>query len=132
MNVHTGRVLDGLPHYFKLLDVCVIDVRTLRVLPRTYTGTAAHFLSNGVHFANANDDWVASGAEQHMGVLWSRAYGCLLGRLVHTAMVSTVAFNPRRDAHMAVSVSDDRTLKVWTSRQRLDEQAAVVDGTITV
>ncbi len=66
--------------------------------------------------------------------MWERHYRCLVGTLPHTDVVSAVAFNPV-DQEMAVTVSDDHTVKVWRSRnqarrlRRLQQSIDAREGT---
>ncbi|XP_075239253.1 uncharacterized protein LOC142334813 [Convolutriloba macropyga] len=59
-----------------------------------------------------------SGAENKQSFIWDRHYRCLLGTLPHNDVVSAVAFNPV-DQEMAVTCSDDHTVKVWRSRAQV-------------
>lgn len=61
-----------------------------------------------------------SGAEDKHGYLWDRHYGNCLAKLPHADVVNSVAFNPR-DPEMLVTASDDFTLKVWRSKNRIQE-----------
>ena len=52
--------------------------------------------------------------------MWDRHYGNCLAKLPHSDVVNSVAFNPR-DPEMLVTASDDFTLKVWRSKNRIQE-----------
>ena len=59
-----------------------------------------------------------SGSENKQGYIWDRHYRCIVGTLPHNDVVSCVTFNPV-DQEMAVTVSDDHTVKVWRSRNQM-------------
>ncbi len=61
-----------------------------------------------------------SGSEEQWGHLWDRHHQCHLAKLDHQAIVNCVSFNPQ-DNEMLVSVSDDKSIKIWRSRNRLKE-----------
>lgn len=77
-------------------------------------------------FMDASARFVASGSEDSCGYIWDRHHRCLLGKLQHSSVVSAVAFNPI-DPEMAVSVSDDNTVKVWRSKRVLLEASKELD-----
>ena len=56
-----------------------------------------------------------SGSENSKGYIWDRHYEAQVATLAHEKVVNCVAVNPR-DPHMAVSVSDDHTIKIWRSK----------------
>ena len=56
-----------------------------------------------------------SGSEDSRGYVWDRHYNARVASLPHDAVVNCVAVNPR-DPSMAVSVSDDHTVKIWRSK----------------
>lgn len=60
-------------------------------------------------------EYVASGSEDNQGYLWNKYYGCLVSKLKHDNVVNCVAINPC-DTSMAVSVSDDHTIRIWRSK----------------
>lgn len=55
--------------------------------------------------------------------VWDRYYGVCVSKYRHADVVNTVAFNAC-DAQMLVTVSDDYTIKVWRSLQRVRELGA--------
>lgn len=61
-----------------------------------------------------------SGAEDKHGYLWDRHYGVCLAKFPHSDVVNSVAFNPK-DAEMLVTTSDDYKIKIWRSRNRVNE-----------
>jgi F-box/WD-40 domain protein 5 len=61
-----------------------------------------------------------SGAEDKHGYLWDRHYGVCLAKFPHIDVVNSVAFNPR-DPEMLVTTSDDYTVKVWRSRNKVKQ-----------
>lgn len=64
---------------------------------------------------SSNSHYVASGSEDKRGYLWDRHYHTLLSTFRHEDVVNCVALNPR-DPSMAVTVSDDKLIKIWRSR----------------
>ena len=86
------------------------------------------FESPPVHLKFLLDEWFyvvfvncrnfRSGAENKQGYIWERHYRCVTGILPHNDVVSCVTFNPV-DQEMAISVSDDHTVKVWRSRNQM-------------
>ena len=56
-----------------------------------------------------------SGSGDACGYIWDRHYGTRIALLPHENVVNCVAVNPR-DPSMAVSVSDDKSIKIWRSK----------------
>jgi len=65
-------------------------------------------------FLDANEQYLASGSEDNVGVVWDRNYGIPLCRLPHAEVVNCVGLS-QTNPEVAVSVSDDQSIKVWRS-----------------
>ncbi|XP_078488899.1 F-box/WD repeat-containing protein 5 [Ciona intestinalis] len=78
---------------------------------------SGHNAKSDVFFLHlsSNDLYVASGSEDNCGYIWDRHYGVCVSQLVHDDVVNCVAVNPC-DPSMAVSASDDKTIKIWRSK----------------
>lgn len=78
---------------------------------------SGHQAKSDVFFLHisCNSFYVSSGSENKQGYLWDRHYGNVVSTLRHENVVNCVALNPR-DPSMAVSVSDDRMIKIWRSK----------------
>lgn len=99
LNVATQGV-----HLWDLQDKCLV---------RKFQGvTQGHFTIHS-SFGGTNDDFVASGSEDHKVYIWhikdEKPIAILQG---HTRTVNAVAWNPVYH-QMLVSVSDDCTIRVW-------------------
>lgn len=66
-----------------------------------------------------------SGAEDKNAYVWDRHYSVLLNSFCHDDVVNCVAFDPN-DSEKLLTVSDDTTIKVWMSRNRVKEYGIVV------
>ncbi|XP_015920687.2 F-box/WD repeat-containing protein 5 [Parasteatoda tepidariorum] len=104
------------------IDIHVIDLCTLKEVGTMLRSHKAYTPNDECFFIflDVSDQYVASGAEDKRGYLWDRHYGNCLAKLPHTDVVNSVAFNPK-DPEMLVTASDDFTLKVWRSRNRIKE-----------
>lgn len=82
----------------------------------SFTGSMSCFFI----FLDANDEYVASGAEDSKVHIWHRRYGkhIIPSDAGHKDVVNMVKFNPQRPG-MLVSASDDNELKIWLSREEL-------------
>ncbi|XP_035230118.1 F-box/WD repeat-containing protein 5-like [Stegodyphus dumicola] len=104
------------------IDIHVIDLCTLKEVGTMLRSHKAYTPNDECFFIflDVSDQYVASGAEDKHGYLWDRHYGNCLAKLPHSDVVNSVAFNPR-DPEMLVTASDDFTLKVWRSKNRVKE-----------
>ncbi|XP_055384325.1 F-box/WD repeat-containing protein 5-like [Condylostylus longicornis] len=102
------------------IEIHVIDLRTLKPLEyilrshKAYTPNTECFFI----FLNVSDDYVASGAEDKHAYIWDRFYGICLAKYRHLDVVNSVAFNPK-DPEMLVTTSDDHSIKIWRSRDKV-------------
>lgn len=108
------------------IDIHVIDLVTLKEVGimlrshKAYTPNDECFFI----FLDVSNEYVASGAEDKHGYLWDRHYGICLAKYPHDDVVNSVAFNPA-DPEMLVTASDDFTLKIWRSRNRMKKFPAL-------
>ncbi|XP_046999141.1 F-box/WD repeat-containing protein 5 [Schistocerca americana] len=102
------------------IDIHVIDLVTLKEVGTMLRSHKAYTPNNECFFIflDVSDEYVASGAEDRHGYLWDRHYGICLAKFPHSDVVSCVAFNPA-DPEMLVTASDDYTVKVWRSRNKV-------------
>ncbi|XP_071489302.1 F-box/WD repeat-containing protein 5-like [Diadema antillarum] len=105
------------------IEVRMFDLYTLMEVKR-FRGHKAFSPNDecNIIFLSVGDLYVASGAEDRQGYIWDRHYGTLLTRLPHNDMVNCVAFNPT-DPEVLITASDDHTLKIWYSKNRVDQMA---------
>ncbi|GFR16805.1 hypothetical protein TNCT_380341 [Trichonephila clavata] len=120
-----GYVIDNPltpPPIAQEIDIHVIDLCTLKEVGTMLRSHKAYTPNDECFFIflDVSDQYVASGAEDKRGYLWDRHYGNCLSKLPHKDVVNSVAFNPK-DAEMLVTASDDFTLKVWRSKNRVKE-----------
>ncbi|XP_013777104.1 F-box/WD repeat-containing protein 5-like isoform X2 [Limulus polyphemus] len=102
------------------IDIHVIDLVTLKEVGTMLRSHKAYTPNDECFFIflDVSQQYVASGAEDKHGYLWDRHYGNCLAKLPHTDVVNSVAFNPA-DNEMLVTASDDYTLKIWRSKNRI-------------
>ncbi|XP_041481753.1 F-box/WD repeat-containing protein 5-like [Lytechinus variegatus] len=121
------HVADALapPPIAQEIEVRMYDLYTLMEVKR-FRGHRAFSPNDecNIIFLSVSDLYVASGAEDRQGYIWDRHYGILLARLPHTDMVNCVCFNPF-DSEMLISASDDHTLKLWYSRNRVEQMGGL-------
>ncbi|KAF8766584.1 F-box/WD repeat-containing protein 5-like [Argiope bruennichi] len=120
-----GYVIDNPltpPPIAQEIDIHVIDLCTLKEVGTMLRSHKAYTPNDECFFIflDVSDQYVASGAEDKHGYLWDRHYGNCLSKLPHNDVVNSVAFNPK-DPEMLVTASDDFTLKVWRSKNRVKE-----------
>nr|CAB3245410.1 F-box/WD repeat-containing protein 5 [Phallusia mammillata] len=101
------------PQISTMIKMVVFDLITMKKVS-TMLG---HSAVSDVFFLHlsTNDLYVASGSEDSRGYIWDRHYNTSVSSLPHDDVVNCVAVNPR-DPSMAVSVSDDKTIKIWRSK----------------
>ncbi|XP_030853545.1 F-box/WD repeat-containing protein 5 [Strongylocentrotus purpuratus] len=120
------HVADALapPPIAQEIEVRMYDLYTLMEVKR-FRGHRAFSPNDecNIIFLSVSDLYVASGAEDRQGYIWDRHYGILLARLPHTDMVNCVSFNPL-DPEMLISASDDHTLKIWYSKNRVEQMTS--------
>lgn len=99
------------------IEMVVIDLNTLQILPKTYTGHKGFTDSTGAFYIYLDTSplLVSSGSEDHIARVWDRHWGCKVATLQHDQCVNCVAFSPTNPA-LLVTVSDDKTIKLWTSK----------------
>ncbi|CAG0918516.1 unnamed protein product [Notodromas monacha] len=113
------------PPIAEQIEVRIIDLKTLEVLGPVLASHKAYSSSDRCCyvFLDACDNYVArqvwrgDGSEEKYAYVWDRRWMILLAKLQHSSSVNAVAFNPV-DSEMLVTVSDDKSVKVWRSRRR--------------
>lgn len=102
------------------IDIHVIDLTTMEEVGNLLRSHRAYTPNDDCFFIflDVSDQYVASGAEDRRGYLWDRHYAICIAKLPHDDVVNAVAFNPK-DPQMLVTASDDYTIKVWRSRNRV-------------
>ncbi|KAF0301442.1 F-box/WD repeat-containing protein 5 [Amphibalanus amphitrite] len=110
------------PPIAREIDIHVIDVATKKQIGKSYRAHRAYTCNEGCFFlfVDVTKHFVASGAEDKHAYLWDRHHAVCLSRYPHADVVNAVAFNPA-DPGMMVTVSDDRTVKVWRSRLNCEQ-----------
>ncbi|XP_031722090.1 WD repeat-containing protein 26 [Anarrhichthys ocellatus] len=95
-----------------------------RVLVRKYQGVTQGFYTIHSCFGGHNEDFIASGSEDHKVYIWHRRGELPIAELTgHTRTVNCVSWNPAIPGLMA-SASDDGTVRVWGPAPFLDTQEA--------
>uniref|UniRef100_A0A8C8IYU6 WD repeat-containing protein 26 n=1 Tax=Oncorhynchus tshawytscha TaxID=74940 RepID=A0A8C8IYU6_ONCTS len=93
-----------------------------RVLVRKYQGVTQGFYTIHSCFGGHNEDFIASGSEDHKVYIWHRRSELPIAELTgHTRTVNCVSWNPIIPGLMA-SASDDGTVRVWGPAPFLDTQ----------
>ncbi|KAI4874173.1 hypothetical protein NFI96_025452, partial [Prochilodus magdalenae] len=97
-----------------------------RVLVRKYQGVTQGFYTIHSCFGGHNEDFIASGSEDHKVYIWHKRSELPIAELTgHTRTVNCVSWNPSVPSLMA-SASDDGTVRIWGPAPFLDTQE--VDG----
>ncbi|XP_034060202.1 WD repeat-containing protein 26 isoform X1 [Gymnodraco acuticeps] len=95
-----------------------------RVLVRKYQGVTQGFYTIHSCFGGHNEDFIASGSEDHKVYIWHRRGELPIAELTgHTRTVNCVSWNPVIPGLLA-SASDDGTVRVWGPAPFLDSQEA--------
>ncbi|XP_019727052.1 WD repeat-containing protein 26 [Hippocampus comes] len=95
-----------------------------RVLVRKYQGVTQGFYTIHSCFGGHNEDFIASGSEDHKVYIWHRRGELPIAELMgHTRTVNCVSWNPTIPGLMA-SASDDGTVRVWGPAPFHDSQEA--------
>ncbi|KAK7147931.1 hypothetical protein R3I94_010453 [Phoxinus phoxinus] len=93
-----------------------------RVLVRKYQGVTQGFYTIHSCFGGYNEDFIASGSEDHKVYIWHKRSELPIAELTgHTRTVNCVSWNPALPGLMA-SASDDGTIRVWGPAPFLDSQ----------
>ncbi|XP_029448953.1 WD repeat-containing protein 26 isoform X2 [Rhinatrema bivittatum] len=93
-----------------------------RVLVRKYQGVTQGFYTIHSCFGGHNEDFIASGSEDHKVYIWHKRSELPIAELPgHTRTVNCVSWNPQIPSLMA-SASDDGTVRVWGPAPFLDSQ----------
>ncbi|XP_046377978.1 F-box/WD repeat-containing protein 5-like [Haliotis rufescens] len=105
------------------IEVRVIDLQDLSDTGVRYRGHKGYSQSTMCCFVflDSSEHYIGSGSEDTQAYLWDRHYQCCLGVFGHgPGVVNSVGFSPR-DEEYFVTVSDDHTIKIWRSRNRLKQ-----------
>nr|XP_046256826.1 WD repeat-containing protein 26 isoform X2 [Scatophagus argus] len=95
-----------------------------RVLVRKYQGVTQGFYTIHSCFGGYNEDFIASGSEDHKVYIWHRRSELPIAELSgHTRTVNCVSWNPILPGLLA-SASDDGTVRIWGPAPFLDVQDA--------
>ncbi|XP_059838549.1 WD repeat-containing protein 26 isoform X3 [Hypanus sabinus] len=102
---------------FALLNVATQGVHLWdlqdRVLVRKYQGVTQGFYTIHSCFGGNNEDFIASGSEDHKVYIWHKRSELPIAELTgHTRTVNCVSWNPQVPSMMA-SASDDGTVRIW-------------------
>uniref|UniRef100_A0A8C6SCW2 WD repeat-containing protein 26 n=1 Tax=Neogobius melanostomus TaxID=47308 RepID=A0A8C6SCW2_9GOBI len=101
-----------------------------RVLVRKYQGVTQGFYTIHSCFGGHNEDFIASGSEDHKVYVWHRRSELPIAELTgHTRTVNCVSWNPVVPGLLA-SASDDGTVRVWGPAPFMDlPEAEGLSGT---
>ncbi|NXS10668.1 WDR26 protein, partial [Neodrepanis coruscans] len=93
-----------------------------RVLVRKYQGVTQGFYTIHSCFGGHNEDFIASGSEDHKVYIWHKRSELPIAELTgHTRTVNCVSWNPQIPSMMA-SASDDGTVRIWGPAPFVDNQ----------
>ncbi|OCT77552.1 hypothetical protein XELAEV_18028644mg [Xenopus laevis] len=93
-----------------------------RVLVRKYQGVTQGFYTIHSCFGGHNEDFIASGSEDHKVYVWHKKSELPIAELTgHTRTVNCVSWNPQIPSLMA-SASDDGTVRIWGPAPYVDNQ----------
>lgn len=93
-----------------------------RVLVRKYQGVTQGFYTIHSCFGGHNEDFIASGSEDHKVYIWHKRSELPIAELTgHTRTVNCVSWNPQIPSMMA-SASDDGTVRIWGPAPFIDHQ----------
>ncbi|GAB1285806.1 WD repeat-containing protein 26 [Apodemus speciosus] len=93
-----------------------------RVLVRKYQGVTQGFYTIHSCFGGHNEDFIASGSEDHKVYIWHKRSELPIAELTgHTRTVNCVSWNPQIPSMMA-SASDDGTVRIWGPAPFVDHQ----------
>ncbi|ELW49572.1 WD repeat-containing protein 26, partial [Tupaia chinensis] len=93
-----------------------------RVLVRKYQGVTQGFYTIHSCFGGHNEDFIASGSEDHKVYIWHKRSELPIAELTgHTRTVNCVSWNPQIPSMMA-SASDDGTVRIWGPAPFIDQQ----------
>ncbi|KAK9411981.1 WD repeat-containing protein 26 [Crotalus adamanteus] len=93
-----------------------------RVLVRKYQGVTQGFYTIHSCFGGHNEDFIASGSEDHKVYIWHKRSELPIAELTgHTRTVNCVSWNPQIPSMMA-SASDDGTVRIWGPSPFVDSQ----------
>ncbi|MEE6473769.1 hypothetical protein FKM82_010168 [Ascaphus truei] len=100
-----------------------------RVLVRKYQGVTQGFYTIHSCFGGHNEDFIASGSEDHKVYVWHKRSELPIAELTgHTRTVNCVSWNPQIPSLMA-SASDDGTVRIWGPAPYVDNQEFEGNGT---
>ncbi|XP_067841346.1 WD repeat-containing protein 26 isoform X3 [Heptranchias perlo] len=124
LNVATQTVEDEEKRQEKSIDSRGVHLWDLqdRVLVRKYQGVTQGFYTIHSCFGGNNEDFIASGSEDHKVYIWHKRSELPIAELTgHTRTVNCVSWNPQVPSMMA-SASDDGTVRIWGPAPFLDTQ----------
>ncbi|EDL13128.1 WD repeat domain 26 [Mus musculus] len=104
-----------------------------RVLVRKYQGVTQGFYTIHSCFGGHNEDFIASGSEDHKVYIWHKRSELPIAELTgHTRTVNCVSWNPQIPSMMA-SASDDGTVRIWgpapfIDHQNIEEECSSMDS----
>jgi len=98
-----------------------------KVLIRKFHGLEQGYYTIHSCFGGVEDRFIASGSEDYKVVIWSVDDEHPIMRLSgHTKTVNCVHWNPACPGMLA-SVSDDGSVRIWTTKEHADESSKKTD-----